>query len=731
MEELIRIQLRGPVSANPLPLLVDASRKLSTLMPLFLRKLGLPNDLPVDVHHAESRSILDPALPVRQGNVRENHVLVLLPRAAPPPASPKGKSGAIPDLEEACVGLSSGKTTLADVEALFPAAAEAALSSRQKIDLARTVGRRKLAAAESWAAGLLQDADAAVRRSGLQVLMFLRPKDRAEEIKPLLSDPSGGVRGEAALLLARLGRTEIAPVVRAMLEDPDPGARSRAAKSAEWLPMKGREAKLRDLLRDPHPTVRAAAVSTLAELDSPMLHASLPDLFRDPEPEVRRSLCQAAVRLDAREVAPHLVACLRDPDESLRREAIRAVGMLDAREATEDLRRCLDATDEWLLFDVLEALTALGTVEPGDVARFSTHESGTLRSAVVAALEKSGSAREIAPFLSDPDPGVQVRACGAVGEIRRLEEYLAHPQQEVRRAALDGLARRNARDAGPRVVPLLQDTDRFVRGRALQTLEHLDYLPAIPSLPALLDDPDGTTRGWASLALRGLGAAEACPDLRRLLPHSRMETRRAALQLLEEFDDREAVPAILPLLRDPDPSVRRNAVEALAHLGAETSAQEIRSLLRDPVRAVRIAAATALGTFGDTTAIRGAFDTDDDPEWLDFLLLKGAADPILWKRLRDTRVASDHEGHPREIVAALAAQAGIPADPGPSFRIRYPQLPGAPPLIRARSGMTLLTALGRATWEQNRDWILDPGRVRIVTKRQAIEEGRARIERMP
>lgn len=720
MEELIRIRLHGPASSKPVLVLVDASKALSALTPMFLRKLGWPpesKDPQLQFHHAEGHSILDPSRSLRDSGVRENHALVLLPLAS---RRPEPRADPIAALRAA---------EASELEALLPAAMDAATNVREKLSLGRIIARRRIAGGVPWAIRMLRDPDGSVVDAAVRILTRLRAEDRQEEIRTLLADPSGTARGGAARVLCRFDRPESRDVeIAALADDAHPAARAGAAVALSRLSIKGRESRLIRLLDDADASVRAAALGSLEDLESPALRTRIPDLLRDPSVDVRRNACDAASRLDAREGIPALIDNTRHEDFLLRKSALLALAELHALEAADAVRERLADGDGFVASAALSALTLLGVVTAEDAVRFGSHSDSGMRRSVVEALEKAGATKEIAPFLSDPDPSVQARACQAVGgpeAIRRLKGFLSHADPAVRACAADGLSRWSVREAAPDITALLSVDDEYPRFAALNALVRLDVASAVPSIVPLLDDP-GVVRQDASETLLQLGTPELCGRLRGLLAHPFDRTRLEAIRLLQAFDERSAVPDLLPLLHDPAPWVRNGAIFALAVLGTESLAPELRRLLADPDSHVRIRAASALAFFGDRNALRGAVPPRDlIPS--DCALLNAAREPVLWRRLRDLRMEGDLSGSSAELVAALARQAGLQADLGPLSRVNVWHRPDEPPAFRARSRITVLEALERS---HHREMILEPGRVRIVRAREAVEEWSAWLERL-
>lgn len=139
-------------------------------------------------------------------------------------------------------------------------------------------------------------------------------------------------------------------------------------------------------------------------------------------------------------------------------------------------------------------------------------------------------------------------------------DLLAHPDEEVRTAALSLAEQlRDPRVVEP-VVRLLQEKDWWMRISACDTLGRLGDERAVPGLVAALDDAD--TR-WAAIdALSQIGSPQALRPLANLLRDGRVEVRLEVLRALSKFNDARILP-LLQQLREKDPSseVRTRATE--------------------------------------------------------------------------------------------------------------------------------------------------------------------------
>jgi HEAT repeat protein len=155
---------------------------------------------------------------------------------------------------------------------------------------------------------------------------------------------------------------------------------------------------------------------------------------------------------------------------------------------------------------------------------------------------------------------------------QRLLDDLGHPDEEIRRLAVERLSLLPAEDAVPHLVERLGDPSWRVRKAAVERL---------------------TAQDDASCAVRALVAA--------LGDGENPGRRNAALEALTRFGD-SAVPALLEASHEPDVDVRKQVVDALGAIGAASAADRLIQLLGDADPNVRAAAAEALGALGGSVA---------------------------------------------------------------------------------------------------------------------------------
>ena len=149
--------------------------------------------------------------------------------------------------------------------------------------------------------------------------------------------------------------------------------------------------------------------------------------------------------------------------------------------------------------------------------------------------------------------------------IRPAIALLAHPQEEVRTAAL--VLAENLAD--PRLVEpiarLLADADWWLRITACDTLGRLKDERAVPHLVKALEDEDCR---WAAIdALAHIGSPASLKPLAGMLRDPRQEVRVEVIRAFSRFTDARLVPLLEQVKeRDPSSEVRTRASEVLRDL---------------------------------------------------------------------------------------------------------------------------------------------------------------------
>jgi beta-lactamase regulating signal transducer with metallopeptidase domain len=143
--------------------------------------------------------------------------------------------------------------------------------------------------------------------------------------------------------------------------------------------------------------------------------------------------------------------------------------------------------------------------------------------------------------------------------VQALTEALKDSDAEVRKSAMQALARFRVPAAYDAFVAGLKDSDADVRQQAAFALSQLRDARATDALIGALKDSDGDVRQQAAFALSQLRDPRAVPALTSALKDQDDDVREQAIFALSQIRDVSAVPALTTALSDPKPDVRKQA----------------------------------------------------------------------------------------------------------------------------------------------------------------------------
>ncbi len=439
-------------------------------------------------------------------------------------------------------------------------------------ELPRSAARRLLLRA-------LDDVDAQVQSSALELLLRLETPHVTESVVPWLSGSDKRLRLSAALALA------VAPAPNA-------------------VPALGRA------LGDSDAEVRAAAASALGA--SRVENAVLPLLghLDDSVPEVREAVANALGALgDARAVLP-LIGKIEDPRPSVRSAVARALGSLKDSRSSSALLLALRDSDRGVVIAVVRALGALGetaAVAPLS-ALLSVNSEPEARRALLLSLGRIGSAdagQTLVKELASDEPGREREA--VLGALALAPAAFTQPLRDCVDSAMDsalaegcalGLSQAHDTASSARVRSAL-DRGRLSPKVGLTVLGRLGDARALSAALERLTVPDAETRAAAMDAAEALlspkdADGRAVEPLARALAArnvSRPERLRL-VGLLGRTGSERALPTLLPLLESvSDPALAESAAMALGAVPGKVAARALlQALDADEMRVKRAAA---------------------------------------------------------------------------------------------------------------------------------------------
>jgi HEAT repeat protein/beta-lactamase regulating signal transducer with metallopeptidase domain len=238
-------------------------------------------------------------------------------------------------------------------------------------------------------------------------------------------------------------------------------------------------------------------------------------------------------------------------------------------------------------------------------------QTGEVASAVVTAVA-SGAADGVSVGLREIGLGQgpnktsekQQTRTASPAVIQGLTEAMKDSDADVRKQAMQALARLGAPVAYEALVAALKDEDAEMREQAAFSLGQMGDSRAVAPLTAALKDAEPDVRQQAAFGLSQLKAVQAVPALQAALKDTDEDVRQQALFALSQIGDRTAVPAFIEALKDGSEDVREQALFALSQLGDSSAVPAILPLLaKDDSEDVRQQAAFALSQIGDESAV--------------------------------------------------------------------------------------------------------------------------------
>jgi HEAT repeat protein len=215
--------------------------------------------------------------------------------------------------------------------------------------------------------------------------------------------------------------------------------------------------------------------------------------------------------------------------------------------------------------------------------KLASHEAPVLRAAAVDALARTQAKRAISQInsaLEDTDSSVRAQAATSVATMY-----------------------------SPRSVELLQklvfDSNLTVRRNAAQTMSRIDEPDLAETIAKALDhESDATTVEYLLAALQRNGAQTSLSILQRYIVGESSQFREQALKALRKLKIPASIPIFKRLLDDRTPAIRRQSIEQLAVLKSEGILPRLREMLKqDPDETVRASCAKAIGDFSDDTSV--------------------------------------------------------------------------------------------------------------------------------
>jgi len=374
------------------------------------------------------------------------------------------------------------------------------------------------------------------------------------------------------------------------------------------------------VLKDKDPMLRVRAVNALGRLGDQRYTEAISELLFDENPRVVLEVIGALGLIKGKEAVDALQDMTYHSNPQILSATVKALGDIGSDDSIAPLVRLLEHDNIMVRNQASEQLTLLGNAGKIDLARMLVvmmrSPNVNVRRTVVEMIskleDKDGSLWwKLIRYLRDEDWWVRERVTEVLLQISgpqilgHVIKLLDDQSEIVRRYAVEVLIKlKDKRGLGPLAKAAIQDTDWWVRERAVEALGEMGSPEVGPVLLKILDEPDYQ---WVCVeALGKLKVAQAIPKLGQFLYQGDPDFRLAVIQALKQIGHPDIVPYLKPLLQDIHKDIRQAAADILGKfnltmdIGAvEKQVRESLSFLDSMLEFVKKQGATDLYVMAD------------------------------------------------------------------------------------------------------------------------------------
>ena len=168
---------------------------------------------------------------------------------------------------------------------------------------------------------------------------------------------------------------------------------------------------------------------------------------------------------------------------------------------------------------------------------------------------------------------------GANINVDKVAKLLQDPDLEVQSKAVDVIVKANHPDTVKYLVPALKDESEYTRRSAVEVLNEICNPESVKDLLAAVKDDDWWVRSRAGDALAEIGGPKVIGSVLELIKDKDEDIRRTAIEIINSTKDETAVDTLIRATDDQDWWVRERAVDALAHIGSQKALPKLLEML--------------------------------------------------------------------------------------------------------------------------------------------------------
>jgi HEAT repeat protein/tRNA A-37 threonylcarbamoyl transferase component Bud32 len=216
--------------------------------------------------------------------------------------------------------------------------------------------------------------------------------------------------------------------------------------------------------------------------------------------------------------------------------------------------------------------------------------------------------RALEEQLRDTNKFVRGAALDALGKrggkinVNKVAQLLHDPDLEVQNKAVDVIVRANHPETVKYLVSALKDESEYTRRSAVEVLNEICNPESVKDLLTALKDDDWWVRSRAGDALAEIGGPKVVNSVLELVKDKDEEIRRTAIEILNQTKDQHAVETLIRATDDDDWWVRERAVDALAQIGDKKALPKLLKMLGQNPKTDPVVV-RALGQIGNADVI--------------------------------------------------------------------------------------------------------------------------------
>lgn len=385
-----------------------------------------------------------------------------------------------------------------------------------------------------------------------------------------LQDQNPRQRSQSAYELGELRAFAAVPaLIQALQEDVNTYVRSAVAESLGRIGAPEAIFPLMDALRDNSSFVRRAAAISLGQMQAKQAQMALLQALDDQNFYVRRAAINAIGKLGVNDLGPLLLPYLENQDPRIQRTTITALRRLGTAEAIDTLAGMLavyqtspNPHDLPLVKSLVIALGDLRAVGAVPVLIQVVRGYVGVRSLAAAALGQIGDPQAgpaLLEVLEDKSISLRLAALKSLGKLHyqeaapTLHRFLNDPDPRLRRVATRALGELGLSEATEALLTIAeQDASPLVRPAAVEALAKIGDPSVLPRLLPLVDDTNAYLRAALAYTLHTLG--NGSPEAQKALKQLRKDPVEHVALAAQRAMEMECAPAPrAPALRAPAP----------------------------------------------------------------------------------------------------------------------------------------------------------------------------------